>query len=283
MSAGMVKIGENFSERELMGLVRQRPLPRHIAVIMDGNGRWAQQKGLSRIAGHQEGIQSVREIITLCRELEIEALTIYAFSLENWKRPALEIKTLMFLLEEYLKRELQTLMNNNIRFNTIGRIDTLPSSVVHHLRKVEETTRSNRKMILNIALSYGGRAEILDGIAKFVEDTRTGKRKPEELSEEVFSKYLYTGGLSDPDLMIRTSGEERISNFLLWQMAYTELYFTKTLWPDFRRNNLLLAILDFQNRERRFGTVRPDRALAASKELADSEKDGEAENSEHSS
>ncbi|MHB8483048.1 MAG: isoprenyl transferase [Nitrospiria bacterium] len=246
---------ENLSEKELIALVKNGVLPRHIAIIMDGNGRWAEKKGLSRISGHREGIHSVRDVITLCRELKIEALTIYAFSVENWKRPALEIKTLMHLLEEYLKKELQTLMDNEIQFRTLGRIEELPLSVVQYIKKVERETRKNSKMRLNIALNYGGRNEIIDAIVKFNEDVQKGVRLFKELDETLFENYLYTEGAPDPDLMIRTSGEERISNFLLWQMAYTELYFTKTLWPDFRRKNLLLAILDFQRRERRFGKV----------------------------
>ncbi|MBI1821967.1 MAG: isoprenyl transferase [Nitrospirae bacterium] len=249
---------ENLSEKELIVLVKNGVSPRHIAVIMDGNGRWAEKKGLTRISGHREGIHSVREIITLCRELEIDTLTIYAFSVENWKRPALEIKTLMCLLEEYLKKELKTLMDNDIRFRTLGRIEELPLSVIQYIKKVERETRNNKKMRLNIALNYGGRSEIIDAIVKFNDDVQKGTRAYKELDENLFSNYLYTEGLPDPDLMIRTSGEERISNFLLWQMAYTELYFTKTLWPDFRRKNLLLAILDFQRRERRFGKVVPE-------------------------
>ena len=249
---------ENLSEKELIALVKNGVLPRHIAIIMDGNGRWAEKKGLTRISGHREGIHSVRDVITLCRELEVEALTIYAFSVENWKRPALEIKTLMLLLEEYLKKELQTLMDNDIRFRTLGRIEELPLSVIQYIKKVERETGNNNKMRLNIALNYGGRSEIIDAFVKFNEDVQKGVRSFQELDETLFENYLYTEGSPDPDLMIRTSGEERISNFLLWQMAYTELYFTKTLWPDFRRKNLLLAILDFQRRERRFGKVFPE-------------------------
>ncbi len=249
---------ETYSENALIELARQRPLPAHVAIIMDGNGRWAKEKGLTRILGHREGIHAVREVITLCRELEIGVLTIYAFSVENWKRPELEIKTLMLLLEEYLKKELRTMMDNDIRFRAVGRIEKLPSSVIQSIRRVEEETRNNKTMVLNIALNYGGRTEIIDAIQKFNEDVQKGVRSFKDLDEKVFSDYLYTKGSVDPDLMIRISGEERISNFLLWQMAYTELYFSKTLWPDFRRRNLLLAILDFQGRERRFGKVAPE-------------------------
>ena len=249
---------ETYSEKELIDLARQRPLPAHIAIIMDGNGRWAKEKGLTRILGHREGIHSVRDVITLCRELEIGVLTIYAFSVENWKRPELEIKTLMLLLEEYLKKELRTMMDNDIRFRAVGRIEKLPSSVIQSIRRVEAETGGNKTMTLNIALNYGGRTEIIDAVKKFNEDVQKGARSFKELDEKLFSEYLYTQGSVDPDLMIRTSGEERISNFLLWQMAYTELYFSKTLWPDFRRRDLLLAILDFQGRERRFGKVSPE-------------------------
>jgi undecaprenyl diphosphate synthase len=251
-------VDKTYSESELLELVRQRPMPRHIAIIMDGNGRWAKEKGLTRIYGHREGIHSVREVITLSRELGVEVLTIYAFSVENWKRPELEIRTLMKLLEEYLKKELQTMMENDIRFQAVGRIEKLPSTVIQSIHRVEEQTIKNKTMVLNIALNYGGRTEIIDAILKFSEDVQKGVRSFKDLDENVFSDYLYTKGIVDPDLMIRTSGEERISNFLLWQMAYTELYFSKTLWPDFRRKDLLLAILDFQRRERRFGKIASD-------------------------
>ena len=249
---------ETLSENELLELIRQRPMPAHIAVIMDGNGRWAKEKGLTRIFGHREGIHSVREVITLCRELEVEVLTIYAFSVENWKRPELEINTLMLLLEEYLQKELQTMMDNDIRFRAIGRIEKLPAAVIQSIRRVEEATRLNKTMTLNIALNYGGRTEIIDAVQKIYRDVQKGILSFNDINENIFGDYLYTKGLADPDLMIRTSGEERISNFLLWQVAYTELYFSKTLWPDFRRKDLLLAILDYQKRERRFGKIGPD-------------------------
>ena len=240
-------------ETELLSLLRKGHLPRHVAVIMDGNGRWAKQRGLPRIAGHQAGIQSVKEAVTLCRELGIEALTMYAFSAENWRRPQGEVSTLMHLLEEYLQRELETMMENRIRFRTIGRIDRLPASVADWIRRVEEKTASNKEMMLTIALSYSGRMEMLDAVQRLLKDYDHKLIAPEELSEELFSSYLATDGLPDPDLLIRTSGEMRISNFLLWQLAYTELYFTKTLWPDFRRHDFLLALRDYHLRERRFG------------------------------
>jgi len=246
---------DHLSDEELLELMDKDHMPGHIAIIMDGNGRWARMRGLPRIAGHREGIKSVREIVTFCREVGIEVLTIYAFSAENWKRPELEVKALMMFLEEYLQRELKTLMDNNIRFMTIGQTDKLPGSVKKWIEKVEKKTEHNTSMILNIALSYGGRTEIVDAILRIMNDITNGAIKPENIDSKLFSNYLYTKGLPDPDLMIRTSGETRISNFLLWQIAYAELYFTKTLWPDFRRHDLLLAILDYQHRERRFGMI----------------------------
>ena len=246
---------KELNTEELCLLVKGGMLPRHIAIIMDGNGRWAEKRGLRRLAGHREGIKSVRDAATLCRELEISALTIYAFSIENWMRPRREVATLMKLLEEYLQRELETMMKNEIRFKTIGRIEQLPDSVVNWIRKVEETTEKNNKMILTLALSYSGRAEIVDAINKIVKDYKGGTLEDEKITESILSGYLYTNFLPDPDLLIRTSGETRLSNFLLWEIAYTELYFTKTLWPDFRKRDMLLAILDYQKRERRFGLV----------------------------
>jgi len=246
---------EDLTEEELIGLIDRDHLPRHIAIIMDGNGRWARMRGLPRIAGHREGINSVREVVTCCREIGIKVLTMYAFSAENWKRPELEVNALMMFLEEYLQRELKTLMENDIRFMTIGQIYKLPGSVQEWIRKVVKETENNRAMILNIALSYGGRTEIVDAVKEIARDAMDGKISLEDIDIDLISNYMYTGDLPDPDLMIRTSGETRISNFLLWQIAYAELYFTKTLWPDFRRHDLLLAILDYQQRERRFGMV----------------------------
>jgi len=240
-------------EAELLSRLRNGHLPKHLAIIMDGNGRWAERQGLPRIAGHRAGIQSVREAVTLCRELGIQALTMYAFSTENWQRPHGEVSMLMRLLEEYLQRELETMISHGIRFRTIGRIDRLPASVVDWIRKVEEKTASNKEMTLIIALSYSGRMEMLDAVQRLLKDYDRRLITPEDLTEELFSSYLATDGLPDPDLLIRTSGEMRISNFLLWQSAYTELYFTKTLWPDFRRADLLLALWDYHQRERRFG------------------------------
>jgi undecaprenyl diphosphate synthase len=247
---------ERLSEDDLLSLVDVSRLPTHVAVIMDGNGRWAEMRGLARIAGHREGIQSVREVVETSMELGIKALTIYAFSLENWQRPQEEIGELMTLLKQYLAKELPTLMKHGIRFRTIGRIGLLPQDVVRQISETEKATHGNDKMQLAIALSYGGRSEIVDAIKEVVKDCREGRLRPELLDEACFAGYLATSGMDDPDLMIRTSGETRISNFLLWQMAYTELYFTKTLWPDFRKRDFLQALLDYQNRERRFGLVK---------------------------
>lgn len=247
---------EELNTEELYLLIKGEILPRHIAIIMDGNGRWAEKRGLPRLAGHREGIKSVRDAATLCRELDISALTIYAFSVENWMRPRREVVTLMSLLEQYLQKELNTLMKNEIRFKTIGWIDQLPASVIKWIRKVEDKTEKNDKMILTLALSYSGRAEIVDAINKIIQDYKNGRLKDEKMTELILSGYLYTNFLPEPDLLIRTSGETRLSNFLLWEIAYTELYFTKTLWPDFRRRDMLLAILDYQKRERRFGLIK---------------------------
>jgi undecaprenyl diphosphate synthase len=248
---------EHLSEAELLALLDPDLLPRHIAIIMDGNGRWAELRGLPRIAGHAEGIKSVREIITLCRDLDIGALTIYAFSQENWKRPALEINALMLLLENYLQTEMNELIKKGARFRAIGRVDSLPSTALKWVRRVERETAHLDKLMLNVALSYGGRSEIVDAVRRLAQDCRDGKVQPEMIDEAFLEGYLSTHGLPDPDLLIRTSGESRISNFLLWQLAYTEMYFTPTLWPDFRRREALLALLEYQKRERRFGRV-PD-------------------------
>jgi len=228
-------------------------LPRHIAIIMDGNGRWAQQHAIGRIRGHRKGAQSVRTVVRACREIGIKYLTLFAFSSENWDRPAKEVQALMFLLEEYLDRELEELQKQEIRLTTIGAIDRLNPSVKEKLLRVKEITSRNDKMVLNLALSYGSQDEIILAVKHIVEDCRAGRMNMDELSKEKFGDYLYTSGMPDPDLMIRTSGECRISNFLLWQMAYTELYFTKVLWPDFTKDDLYRAIASYQKRERRFG------------------------------
>jgi len=228
-------------------------LPHHIAIIMDGNGRWAKKKFLNRISGHIKGVNAVREVVTACRELGIKVLTLYAFSIENWRRPADEVNALMGLLKEYLQKECAEMAQNNIRLNTIGRVEDLPPDVQTTLRETMEKTKHCDGMILNLALSYGGRSEILHAVQGILSDLQKGKIKREEITVQRFHEYLWTHGIPDPDLLIRTSGELRISNFLLWQIAYTELYVTDTLWPDFDREELLKAIVDYQSRERRFG------------------------------
>ena len=253
MAKGTATELEHLPDSELESLLVPDLLPRHIAIIMDGNGRWAAQRGLPRMAGHTEGIKSVRDMINLCRELGIKALTIYAFSQENWKRPAAEINALMMLLESYLQMELEALIEKETRFRAIGRVNTLPESALAWVRKVERETAHFDKLNLTVALSYGGRSEIVDAVRRLAEDVKTGTVTPDQIDEDMLEGYLSTHGLPDPDLLIRTSGETRISNFLLWQLAYTEMYFTPTLWPDFHRREALLALHDYQRRERRFG------------------------------
>jgi undecaprenyl diphosphate synthase len=220
---------------------------------MDGNGRWAKKRSLNRIRGHREGSESVRDIVRACREIGIEVLTLYAFSTENWQRPRQEISALMSLLKGFLRSELVEMMENGIRLNAIGQIERLPDDVVKVLHDVMHKTRKNRGMILNLALSYGGRDEIVAAARKIAAEVQADRLQPEGITKEVFSNYLYTHGMPEPDLLIRTSGEMRISNFLLWQIAYTEIYITDTLWPDFRREELTQILHDYQERERRFG------------------------------
>jgi undecaprenyl diphosphate synthase len=233
--------------------LRSESPPRHIAIIMDGNGRWAKKRFLNRIRGHQEGAESVRDIVRACREIGIGVLTLYAFSTENWQRPRQEISALMSLLKGFLRSELAEMMKNSIRLNAIGQIERFPDDVVKVLHEVMAMTRKNRGMILNLALSYGGRDEIVAAARNIAAEVRAGRLQPEEITEAVFSNYLYTQGMPEPDLLIRTSGEMRISNFLLWQIAYTEICITNTLWPDFRREELIEILHDYQKRERRFG------------------------------
>jgi undecaprenyl diphosphate synthase len=236
-----------------MEQINKDKLPRHIAIIMDGNGRWAKKRSLNRIAGHRTGIKKAKEVIRSCRELGIEVLTLYAFSTENWKRPQREIKALMALLKRFLRAEGKELIENNIRLNTIGNIVDLPKDVSQVLQEVMQKTKRNTGMVLNAALSYSGRDEIIRAVKKIIGHVQQGEMTTKQINEENFSQYLFTSGLPDPDLLIRTSGELRISNFLLWQMAYTEIYVTDILWPDFNKNNLIDAIADYQKRERRYG------------------------------
>jgi undecaprenyl diphosphate synthase len=240
-------------EAELARQVDADRLPRHVAIIMDGNGRWAGRRHLPRVEGHRAGINSVREVVESSARLGLEVLTLYAFSVENWKRPATEVGTLMMLLKRYLRSELSTLLENNIRFNVIGRAEELATDVLHELRAAEHQTSRNSGMLFNIALNYGGRSEIIDAARRAIESGIA----PEALDERRFAELLYTGTQPDPDLLIRTSGEMRVSNFLLWQIAYAEIWVTDTLWPDFRCRDLLEAILAYQKRDRRYGGIPP--------------------------
>ena len=228
-------------------------LPRHIAIIMDGNGRWAKQHAMGRIAGHKKGADAVRDTVRACREIGVRVLTLYAFSTENWLRPAREVKALMGLLEEYLRSEVQEMLENGIRLAAIGDMEALKEPIRGVLRETIARTSQNREMTLNLALSYGGRDEIVGAVKGIVQDFRKGVLSTPDITPDLFSRYLDTAGLPDPDLLIRTSGEYRISNFLLWQCAYTEFYFTDVLWPDFNRGELFRAIAEYQRRERRFG------------------------------
>ncbi len=241
--------GKSLRLEELRARIDGSGLPRHIAIIMDGNGRWAVRRGLPRIAGHKKGADTVRRVTELCRKLGVPVLTLYAFSDENWGRPKQEVRFLMEMLERYIKNEIATMKTNGIRFRTIGRIEKLPASARAWVDKAVSETAANTGMVLNLALSYGGRGEIVEAVKRMFSSGVSA----DGLTEESFSSCLDTAGLPDPDLLIRTSGEKRISNFLLWQAAYAEFYFTDTLWPDFGEDDLLLAILDYQGRQRRFG------------------------------
>ncbi|MEC7640529.1 MAG: isoprenyl transferase [Nitrospinota bacterium] len=228
-------------------------LPRHIAIIMDGNGRWAKNNSLPRVQGHWEGVKSVDRIVTLCRKLNIEALTLYSFSSENWNRPPVEINSLMKILDHYLHKELERMKNENIRFNTIGHIGELPAEIQKLLAHVKDYTKECDGMTLTLALNYGGRQEILDAVRQVAKKIHSSELNVEDIDYSIFENFLHTNSLPELDLLIRTSGELRISNFLLYQIAYTELHYTKVLWPEFKEVDLLNAIIDFQGRERRFG------------------------------
>jgi undecaprenyl diphosphate synthase len=236
-------------------------LPAHIAIIMDGNGRWAAQRHLPRVEGHRAGIDSVRDVVETSARLGIEVLTLYAFSVENWKRPRAEVNTLMMLLKRYIRLELNTLLQNNIRFQVIGRAEALPPDVQDELESGIAKTTKNTGMLFNIALNYGGRAEIVDAARRAIASGVSA----DDLDEARFSTLLYTAGQPDPDLLIRTSGEMRISNFLLWQIAYSEIWVTETLWPDFRRRDLLDAVVAYQKRDRRYGGIKPARVAVSAK------------------
>ncbi len=243
----------NREEADLLDKLDLKQLPQHLAVIMDGNGRWAQRRHLPRVAGHRAGVKAAREIIETCARLKLPCLTLYAFSLENWRRPQAEVDFLMRLLREYLKRELPAIHKNNIRLLVIGRSEQLPDAVRKDIEAGMRLTAKNTGMKLVVALNYGGRAELVDAFNAMLDQVRQNGMSAFRADEQTISEHLYTAGLPDPDLLIRTSGEMRVSNFLLWQIAYAEMYVTETLWPDFSRARLLEALADFQKRERRYG------------------------------
>jgi len=254
-------------EWELAHALDPERLPAHLAIIMDGNGRWARRRHLPRVAGHEAGMEPVRVTVETCARLGVKILTLYAFSTENWKRPPSEVETLWRLLRKYLRRELPRLLENDIRLRVIGRLEGVPAVVRRDLLEAVEASTPNRGLLLNVAINYSGRAEIVDAVAALVEEARTQNRLASlDISEQAIAAHLYTAGLPDPDLLIRTSGEMRISNFLLWQIAYTELYVTETLWPDFTRTELLRAILEYQRRDRRYGGLSSDAGLRPAEE-----------------
>ena len=248
-------------DRVLVDQVNFGKLPRHVAVIMDGNGRWAAQRHLPRVEGHRAGIDAVRDTVETAARLGLNVLTLYAFSVENWKRPPAEVGTLMLLLKRYLRSELNSILANDIRFGVLGRMEALAPDVQDELRHAIQRTSANTGMLFNIALNYGGRAEIVDAARRAID---AGVRS-EDLDEERFAGFLYTAGQPDPDLLIRTSGEMRVSNYLLWQIAYAEIYVTDTLWPDFRRRHLLEAVVAYQKRERRYGGIAASPAVIGAK------------------
>ncbi|HUW63559.1 MAG TPA: isoprenyl transferase [Spirochaetia bacterium] len=240
-------------EKNLLAALDRSRLPVHVAIIMDGNGRWARSRGLPRTFGHRAGVESLREVVRASSDLGIKMLTVYAFSTENWRRPREEVSLLMNLLVEYLSREIDELCRNGVRIGAIGRIGELPPPAVTALSRARKKSAGNDGLLLNLALNYGGRAEMVDAVRGLVTDVMAGKLSPDQVDEKAVGSYLYTAGLPDPDLLIRPSGDLRLSNFLLWQLAYTEFWLTPVLWPDFRRIHLLKALVDFQGRERRFG------------------------------
>ena len=242
-------------EDALRQRILARPVPRHVAIIMDGNGRWATRRGLPRVAGHGEGVKSLRSVVRAAGELGVQFLTIYAFSSENWQRPATEVSTLMTLLERSIERELPELMERNVRFRAIGRPDGVPPRVAAGIRRLMETTAGNTGLTLLMAFNYGGRDEMVDAVRALAREVARGDLRPEDIDEGRVARALYTDGVPDPDLLIRTSGEQRLSNFLLWQIAYTEFLMTPTLWPDFGAREFCLAVAEFQQRNRRFGRV----------------------------
>jgi undecaprenyl diphosphate synthase len=240
-------------QREDMERLDPKKVPRHIAIIMDGNGRWAKKHHLSRIEGHQKGLEAAQTVVKACEELGVKILTLYAFSKENWRRPRREVNALLGLLQEYLLKRQSELLERDVRINIIGDVEDLPTPIRKSVEETVKKTYHKDGLIVNLALSYGGRSEIVAGVRKVIEEIEAGRITTDDITPETFSRYLFTGDLPDPDLLIRTSGELRISNFLLWQIAYSELYFTPTLWPDFGKEELIEACIAYQNRERRFG------------------------------
>ena len=242
---------------KLMALVRKKPLPVHVAIIMDGNGRWAKKRGLHRVAGHRQGVETLRDVIKTSDDLGIKHLTIFAFSTENWKRPVSEVNALIDLLVEYLRKEVMELHSKNVKIVILGCLDAFHPSVRREIERAVELTKDNSGLNINIALNYGGRAEIIRAVKNIIQDVNDKKISPDDIDEKLFSSYLYTANIPDPDLLIRTSGELRISNFLLYQIAYTELVFTQpdVLWPDFNKKTYLEAIVEYQNRQRRYSGI----------------------------
>lgn len=257
MEQDVSPVTKDYLQR-MMEQIKQKPLPQHIAIIMDGNGRWARMRNLPRVEGHRAGIIAVRESIEGCAEIGIKYLTLFAFSTENWKRPESEVNTLMSLLKRYIDKELNTLIEKNIKFTAIGRVNELQQSVIKKLYYAMEKTDHCTGLHFLVALNYSGRAELIDAIKQIVIDSKESKINLDSLSEELINKYLYTAGIPDPDLLIRTSGEYRISNFMLWQLAYSEIWITDIYWPDFNKRYLFEAILSYQKRERRYGGLSSD-------------------------
>lgn len=241
------------SGEELFTLIDPARVPRHLAIIMDGNRRWARERALPHVLGHKAGVKSLKAVVECCIDLGVEVLTVYAFSVENWRRSQKEVEILLRLFEYYSRREREDLRRNGVRMRIIGRMDSLPERLCREFRETEAYTGSNSRLTLNLAVNYGSREEILSAVRGIAKDVQAGRLAPEEIDETLFSRRLYTQDLPEPDLLIRTSGEQRISNFLLWQSAYTEFYFSPRYWPDFDRKELLLAVIDYQGRERRFG------------------------------
>ncbi|WP_053219629.1 isoprenyl transferase [Virgibacillus senegalensis] len=246
---------KNKHKQKQQDALQKEALPKHVAIIMDGNGRWAKKRGMPRVAGHKEGMSNVKKIVTAASGYQLEALTLYAFSTENWRRPKAEVDYLMKLPMEFLNTYLPELVEKNVKVQTIGRFDGLPKHTRDAVEKAKDRTKGNTGLILNIALNYGSRNELMEAMKSFLNDVQAGNKSAEDLNEESFSEYLYTKNLPDPDLLIRTSGEQRLSNFLLWQSAYTELWFTDVLWPDFDEQLFEKALSDYQKRKRRYGGI----------------------------